>query len=263
MIKKYGSLLMTFFRASAIADLEYRLNIVFKVLTDIIWYAAQLSVFEVLFRQTSTISGWTLDSTRVFMAVLFVIDAHWMLLFSENLDRFSDKVRRGDLDMILSKPVNAQFMVSFQRMTTAYVINICLTGAGLIYALSRLPGGIPWMRLPLMLIAIPCSLAITYGLRFLFSGAALIFSRAENINYVWYQLYRLGTRPDTIYPPWLRYIVLSFLPVGFIASVPSQIIIGTTGLEFVLVSIAVATLVVWLSTRYWRFALRFYSSASS
>ncbi|MEK7355123.1 MAG: hypothetical protein AAB250_01645, partial [Bdellovibrionota bacterium] len=66
MIRKYAGLLLSFFKASAMADLEYRLNIVMKVFTDVIWYVAQLSVFEVLFKHTDSISGWTLESMRVF-----------------------------------------------------------------------------------------------------------------------------------------------------------------------------------------------------
>jgi ABC-2 type transport system permease protein len=263
MIKKYAGLLTSFFRASAMADLEYRLNIVMKVFTDIIWYVAQLSVFEVLFKHTTSISGWTIETMRIFMAVVFVADAFWMLIFQENLDRFSDKVRRGDLDMVLAKPINAQFMMSVQKMSTPYLVNVVLTLSWLVYSLAQLPGEFVWSRLLTLLVTIPCGLAIAYGLRFCFSATALIFARAENIVYIWYQLYRLAMRPDTVYPPWLRYLVLTVLPVGFIASIPTQLILGLQTMTFLLYSAVVAALVLWLSTVYWRFALRFYSSASS
>jgi ABC-2 family transporter protein len=127
VIRKYFDIFGGFFRASAIADLEYRLNIVVKVLTDFVWYAAQLSVFEVLFQNVGPIAGWNLGSTRVFMAVLFVVDSIWMLLLSENLDKLSDRVRKGELDLLLTKPVNSQFMMSFQKVSTPYVVNIAFT----------------------------------------------------------------------------------------------------------------------------------------
>jgi ABC-2 type transport system permease protein len=261
--RTYILLLGSFFRASAISDLEYRLNITVKIITDIFWYAAQLSVFEVLFRHTNSISGWTIDSTRVFMGLLFVVDACWMMLFSENLDRFSEKVRKGDLDLLLTKPVNSQFMMSFQRFNTAYIGNIIIASSWLIYALSRLPGEVSWVRLGLLVITVPCSLAITYSLRFLFSVQALIFTRAENINYVWYQIYRLGTRPDALYPAWLRYTILTILPVGFLASVPARLILNKPNWYLLAAAVGLALVCVYLSTRFWRFALRFYSSASS
>ncbi len=263
LFSKYASLLGSFFRASAVSDLEYRLNITIKIFTDIIWYAAQLAVFEVLFQHTRSISGWTLESTRVFMGVLFVVDGIWMILFSENLDRFSDKVRKGELDLLLAKPVNSQFMISFQKMNTAYIGNVMLATSWMIWSITQLPTPMEWWRLSTLLVLIPCGLAISYSCRFFFSVTALIFTRAENINYVWYQLYRLGTRPDSIYPAWLRYAILTIVPVAFLASVPSRMIVDTPDLVLFFGAIAVAVIFVYLSTRYWSLALRKYSSASS
>lgn len=262
-LRRYLHIFAGFFRASAMADLEYRLNLVVKVVTDVLWYVAQLALFEVLFSHARSISGWTLDSTRVFMGVLFVTDSIYMLFLQENLDRLTEKVRQGDLDLLLVKPVNSQFMLSFQKMNPVYIGNFLLSFAWLVWALHRLPQPVEWSRLSILVIAIPCSVAISYSMRFFFSATALIFVRAESINYVWYQLYRLGTRPDTIYPMWLRYVVLTFLPVAFIGSVPARLILNAPDFGLIAASVGIAVSALYLSTRYWRYVLRFYSSASS
>lgn len=262
-MRKYLRIAIALFKASAMSDLEYRLNFLIKIATDIVWYTAQLSVFEVLFSHTGSISGWTLETMRVFMGVLFVADAIWMLLFSENLDRFSEKIRRGDLDLLLAKPVNSQFMISVQKMNPAYLGNFILVTSWLTWALYQLHNPAVWTRLPVLLISVPCSLAVSYSLRFFFSASALFLTRAEYINYIWHQIYRLGTRPDTIYPQWLRYAVLSVLPLGFMASVPARLILDTPDPFLVVASIAIATVLVWFSTLYWRAGLKRYSSASS
>jgi len=263
LVRRHLHLAHSLLRASFMADLEYRANLAVKIVTDIIWYAAMLSVFEVLFRHTSTISGWTIDTTRVFMGILFLVDALWMILFSENLDRFSEKIRRGDLDMYLTKPVNAQFMLSLQKWMVAYVGNLLIVLGWLAWSLSRLPDGVPWERLPLLLVVVPCALLITYSIRFVFATSALIFTRADALNYIWYQIYRLGTRPDAIYPPAVRIVLLTILPVGFVASVPARVVVQGEGIWLVGVMIAFASAAVWLSTRFWKYALRFYTSASS
>jgi len=262
-MKTYIALAWSFFRASLMSDLEYRMNIVVKILTDIVWYAAQLSVFEVLFRHTHQIAGWDLNAMRVFMGMLFVVDGLWMVLFSENLDRMSDRVRKGELDLLLVKPVNAQFILCLQKMNTAYVGNVCLAIGWLVYALSRLPGEFSWGRLFVLLVSVPCSLLITYGIRFFFTCLSLIFTRAEAINYLWYSFYRLGTRPDAIYPRWIRYALLSILPLAFLASVPARLILQSPDWALLAACIAMAVLSVYASTLFWKYAIRFYSSASS
>ncbi len=262
-IKKYSFLLISFFKASMMSDLEYRMNIALKFFNDLIWYAVQLSVFEALFSYTKSVSGWTLYDTRVFMAVLFVTDSIFMILFSENLDKLSDRVRKGEIDMLLTKPANAQFILSFQKMNTVYVFNFVLTTSWLIYSLSRLPGGLDLFKISTLFIMIPSAVALTYSSRFFFSASALIFTRADNINYVWFNLYKLGTRPDSIYPTWLRYILLSVIPVAFFASVPARLVMGTASPWLILLGLSISLGFVYATTRFWKFALKFYSSSSS
>jgi ABC-2 type transport system permease protein len=249
------------------AELEYRFNIAARFLTDIVWYAAQLSVFEVLFRHTNSMNGWSIEETRVFMGVLFVTDAIYMLLFSENLDRMGEKIRRGDLDLLLVKPVNSQWMLSFQKVSIAYLGNAVFSLAWLIWSMLQITNQqTPNQSIAslLWLIAtVPMSLSIVYTVRFVTAAAALFFTKADAVNYIWYQLYRLGTRPDSFYPAILRYIVLSAFPIAFLASVPAQIILGKTGPVILLWGYFLAALFIFGSTRFWKRGLRSYSSASS
>ena len=78
-------------------------------------YVAQLSVFEVLYTHTSTISGWDVHGMRIFMGCLFLVDVFYMILFMENMDTMSSLIKRGDLDLYLVKPIDAQFMVSCRK----------------------------------------------------------------------------------------------------------------------------------------------------
>lgn len=261
-MKKYLHLALHFFKISLMADLEYRMNFVTRIGTDVIWYAAQLGIFEVLFLHTKDIAGWTIDSMRFFMGVLFVVDAIYMVLFHENLDRLSDKVAKGELDMLLVKPVNSQFMISLKKMSTAYLGNILLSVSWLLYSAYKLPDHL-WPNILYLFLLIPCSVMIPYCIRLFFGIFALIFVRAENVNYLWYELYRLGTRPDNIYPTWLRYLVLTIIPVAFIASIPAQMAIHGPNPLLILGSWVITLIFLFVINRFWNFALKKYSSASS
>lgn len=258
---KYLKLFLSFFRASLIADAEYRLNFSVRIFTDVIWYFTHILLFRVLYSHSPTLNGWTLEETQVFLGVLFTVDALWMFLFMENLERFSEKVRRGDLDLALVKPVNSQFMMSFQRMSPAYLGNLLMALSWLTYALTQLPqfDKLLLLGLPLLMF---CGLCITYSMRFMFSATAVIFTRAESLNYIWYQFYKLGSRPDAIYPPWIRYLILSFIPVGFIASAPASFVVKHDTIYFFFAPI-LAVLMLVASNSFWRYTLRHYTSASS
>ncbi|MCX7978850.1 MAG: ABC-2 family transporter protein [Bdellovibrionaceae bacterium] len=261
-MKKYIGLLVAFSKASFISDMEYRLNFVNRIAMDVVWYAVQIFAFEVLFRHTTHLGGWTVEQVRVFLGVLFAVDAIYMYVFSENLDHFVELVRKGDLDLLLAKPVSAQFMVSFRKFHSASLVNFTMAVAWLWWSLSFIPDFNPW-RLLWLLVIFPCGLAVIYTIRFFFCSLALIFTRSDNLQFVWYHLWKLGQRPDSIYVPWFRYFLLSALPVGIIGSVPARLLMEQESLWLVPWSLGISFLMLGFSRRFWHFCLRQYSSASS
>lgn len=261
-LKKYGGLYAAMFRASLIADLEYRANFITRILTDVLWYVAQIFGFEIIYRHTDKIGSWNLEQTRVFLGMLFVVDAVYMIFVHDNFDKFSDKVRKGELDLLLAKPVNSQFMVSLQRASTAMIGNLIVAGGWLAYSLWNLSEFSP-MRLLWLVILIPSGVVVLYVSRFLLSSVALIITRAENLQFMWYQIYRLGMRPDSIYVPWLKMILLSFVPVAIIASLPARALLDPPEPWLFIWSPVLAIILLWLSAKYWAFCLKRYSSASS
>lgn len=261
-LKKYFFLYVAMFKASFIADLEYRANFFSRILTDVFWYAAQIITFEVLYQHTNLIGDWNVKEMRVFLGLLFVIDALYMIIIHENLENISEKVRKGDLDLLLAKPVNSQFMITLQKANTAIFGNLLLGTGWLFYALSGLDD-FNYLRLLWLIFLIPCSLVVIYSMRFIFSASAVIFTRSENLQFLWWQVYRLGMRPDSMYNPYIKYILLTIIPVGVIVSVPARSLLNAPELAYLLWPLVLAPLLIYGTHRFWNFALKFYSSASS
>ncbi len=259
---KYLNIYSAMFRASMISDLEYRANFATRIMTDFFWYFAQITTFEVLYKHTDKIGDWNVQQMRVFLGMLFIADALYMMFLHENIESLSEKVRKGDLDLLLVKPINSQFMLSLQKTTTAYIGNIVMGLAWLFYSLHNL-GDFNYLRLLWLIVLIPCGLAVIYATKFAFATAAIIFTKADNILFMWWQFYRLGMRPDSMYFPWVKWILLTIVPVGMIASVPSRALLDPPNYFILLLPLFIAPFFVWASHRLWNFALRFYSSASS
>jgi ABC-2 type transport system permease protein len=259
---KYLRLYIAFFRASLTADMEFRANFVIKLTTEMFWYVSQVASFSVIYRHTNTIAGWTWPEMRVFLSILFLVDSLYMVTVANSLDTLSDLVRKGGLDLLLTKPVDSQFMISLQRAATPNILTTLLTSGWLVWSLAQLEN-FSWTRALWLIIAVPSGSLIFYCLRFMFAATAVIFTKVESLNYLWYNFYRLGLRPDTIYVPWMKLILLSIVPVGLIASVPARLVLGLASGWMALWLVGVASLCLYLSHRFWRFTLRHYTSASS
>jgi len=260
---KYLKLWLSFAKISVMAEMEYRLNMIIKVISDVIWYCTQLSIFEVLFYHAPQIAGWTIYSMRVFMGVLFLVDSFYMILMNENFEQSSTLVRKGELDFILVKPVNSQFMYSFRKVNAAYFINTLIVLCYLTWAILNLETPPHWSQFVTTFFLLIAGLSVLYSLRFFFAALNIIFTNANSLTYVWYQFYRLATRPHAFYPSWLRLFILTVFPVALISSVPATNLVQGLDLRLVFGAFAIAATLVFLTTRFWGFVLRRYSSASS
>ncbi len=250
------------FKASFIADLEYRANFFTRILTDVFWYVAQVVTFEILYQHTDHIGDWNLKQMRVFLGLLFIIDAFYMIIIHENLENLPEKVRKGDLDLLLAKPVNSQFMITLQKANTAIIGNLVLGTSWLIFSLHGLDD-FSYIRLLWLLLLAPCSLIVIYSMRFVFSASAVIFTRSENLQFLWWQVYRLGMRPDSMYNPIMKWILLTVVPVGVIVSIPARALLNPPNYFYLIWPVILSPILIYLTHRFWKFALTFYSSASS
>jgi|FLYM01.1.fsa_nt_gi ABC-2 type transport system permease protein len=262
MIGKYLSLWFSFFRMSWMENLEYRLNFVFRVFTELLWYSAQIAVFEVIYVHTSSIAGWDIHDVRVFMGTLFMLDCLWMIFFNENFDQFSEVVKKGDLDLLLTKPVDAQFMVTMRRSNPIYVVNFILVSVYFAWAISGIDREIALLSWVKYVALFFCGLSVIYSLRMFFAALVLVVHNASSLTYVWYQFYRLGTRPHSLYPVWLRAVVTFIFPVGLIVSVPSYHLLFESDVTLFTTPL-IAVFLLWLSRKAWLGGLKRYASASS
>jgi len=262
VVKKYLGLYRAFFKASLVADLEYRLNFVFLVIAEFVWYSTQLILFEVLYRHTNIIGNWNLDQMRVFIFLVLFVDSIYMILWDPNFSSFTDNVRKGSLDLLLMKPINSMFMLSSQRISVSHLPCLFITGAGLIWALAQLPD-FNWFKLLWLLILIPSGLSVIFCGRFALNSTSIIFTRADFLQYIWYSLFRLGLRPDAIYSGFVRILLIFVIPFAMVASIPARMLLEPASYWMLGWGLVLPFILFYLLKKYWAYCLRFYSSASS
>jgi ABC-2 type transport system permease protein len=178
------------------------------------------------------------------------------------LDRLTERVRKGEMDLLLAKPVDSQFMLSCQRVNTALIGNLMIASGWLVYSLTHLPDLNP-LKLLWLILLVPTGVISLYAVRFMFGATAVIFTKSENLQYMWYQVYKLGMRPDHIYFPWLKFLILTLFPVGIVASVPARAVLDPANYWLFAWAVVWTAVILWLSHKFWHFCLKHYSSASS
>ncbi len=262
LFDKYLSIYKAFFKASFAADIEYRLNFIFLIIAEFVWYSTQIVLFEVLYRHTNVIGEWNIHQMRVFIFLVLFIDSIYMILWDLNFTAFTDNVRKGTLDLLLMKPIDSMFMLSSQRISVSHIPCFFVTAAGLVWALAQMPD-FNWLRLFWLIVLVPAGLSVIFCGRFALNCSAILFTRADFLQYLWYSLFRLGLRPDAIYSGFLRVILIFVVPFAMVASIPARILLEPTQLWMIAWAILLPFIIFSLLKKYWRYCLRQYSSASS
>lgn len=179
-----------------------------------------------------------------------------MVLFSKNFETFFERVARGDIELLLLKPVSSQQLISAQRLQCGYLPNCCFAAAWLVWSLLSLPAGFQCSHLFALLVAIPMALAIFYATRLIVCTTSLVLARADQIQELYFVFFRLGQRPDRLYGQTMRYVMLMIVPVGMIASMPARLLVDP--FEWWILASLIATTVIFLlfANRFWYWALK-------
>lgn len=257
-LRKMFRLEWALFKLSAIADLQAPFNLGLQFVNDILWYSLQIVLFEAIYLNVDNLGGWGLPEIRVFLGMLFLVDAFQMILFAYNFEVFSEKIVHRDLDLLLLRPVSTQQLMTSQKLQCGFLFNAVFALAWLLWSLSLLPGGFPWVRSLLIFIVVPAALAIFYSTRLIFSTMALLITRAEHFHELYFTFFKIGQRPDMLYGPGLRYLILMVIPVGMIASFPTRVLVDPTD-SWALPALVVTSLsFLYLANRFWRWSVKRY-----
>ncbi|MDW7997075.1 MAG: ABC-2 family transporter protein [Bacteroidota bacterium] len=258
-----GLRLWGLFLAQALSrEMEYRLHLWLSFLIDVVWYAVQVGLFEVIYLHTPTIAGWSRAEMAVFLGTLFVVDALNMALFSTNFWRLPQYVLTGELDFFLLKPVSPFFLVFLRYPNVASFLNLAVALTVLGYGFSLLPPASveAAVAYPVFLVnGLLCMLSF----QALIGALAIRILAAEGIQHTFHILYQFGMKPDSIYAPMLRRILLYVFPMGLVASVPAQVVLGRASWEVVSAGLVVPPLLLLVSRFLFLRALRYYTGASA
>jgi ABC-2 type transport system permease protein len=184
-------------------------------------------------------------------------------VIAPSLTSFMEDVRMGTLDFTLTKPEDAQLLVSISQFRIWKILDVLLGGGVLVAALIRLSGTIGLAHSAAFGLALLCGAAIVYSFWLILATCAFWFIKIENILMIFWSMYTAGRWPVDIYPPWLRWTLTLVVPVAFAVTVPAEAISGRLTGGTLLGAMALALALLALSRWFWIRGLRQYSGASA
>jgi ABC-2 type transport system permease protein len=260
-MQRYLKVLRLFWGAAIASELEYRVNFFIATLTSLGNLAGSLFGLFLFYRTGYTFSGWSWEAALVVLGIFTLLQGFSATFLASNLNRIVRHVQEGTLDFILLKPIRSQFWLSTHTLSPWGLPDLIFGSIIIGYAGKRL--GVGMNGYLLSLLPLLFSFLILYSLWFILGSMSIWFVKIYNVTDVLRGLLEAGRYPIAAYPTAYRFFFTFVMPVAFLTTVPAQVLLGRSEISWLISTAILAVALFFASTWFWRFALRFYTSASS
>ncbi len=256
----YGAL----WRNSVVREMTFRANFLLWIVVELIWFGLQLSFIVVIYQHTESIGTWTKWEVVMLIGASHFIQEIFQAFFLNNCTQISEHIRTGRLDFMLLLPVNTRFIVSLRTVDLGSFVNATFALLVIAYAARQLDLSPGAMQITGFAVLALSGVLIHYSLMFLLASTSFWTVRAQGIVWGYYSLFHITRMPDVIFRGFFKVFFTFAVPMLLVANVPVKLLAEKLGSPMeMLLLLGMTAACLALSEIGWRFAIKYYTSASS
>jgi viologen exporter family transport system permease protein len=244
-------------------EAAYRANFWVQIFESVLNVGSALASVALVFSRTQTLAGWRPAELVALLGVYFTVYGAIHVVIAPSLTKFMEDVRLGNLDFTLTKPADAQLLVSTSEIRVWKLVDLAL-GLGILgWGLAGIAGSIGPLESLAFALALAAGAATVYAFWMVLATFAFWFVRLENVLMIFWNMYQAGRWPVGIYPRWLRITLTAVVPVALAVTVPAEALAGRLTASNLALACAVSVVLLVGSRWFWLRGLRHYSGASA
>ena len=262
-MKHYLHIYKTLLKINLVALLTYRGNFVSSVFSSILWASFGLFIISLLTLRVPKVYGWDREELFMLMLGYNIIVGIFHSLFSRNFERFSQIIHHGELDGLLLKPVDSQFLLSFWLFNYASLSRVVIGVIGFYVLFSQKQMYPTFFDTVLFIILGSIAILLLYSIWYSITTLMIWFTRLSNLVDFLYHMNGTTRFPQEMYKNGNLIIFFLIFPLTLIITTPIKALLQKATMIDILLLFFCALLLFSFSRFFWKFALRFYTSASS
>jgi ABC-2 type transport system permease protein len=252
-----------YLRLGVMNEMQYRANFFIAVFQSLLAVAVGLIVLSLVYSHTSTLNGWTESELLVIVGVQILLGGVIRSTIQPNMQQLVDEVRDGKLDFLLTKPEDAQTLVSLRRVEIWEAVDVVSGSVIVVVGALRISHGIGVGHAFAFLGLLGLGALLLYCFWLILATGSFWVINLGYLAELFEGVYQTGRWPIGVYPGWLRYSMTYLVPVGFAVTVPAQALTNRLHLGTVGIALGFALALTAFTRWFWRFGLRRYSGASA
>lgn len=257
-MKRNFKLFKLLIKVSLFKAMTYRMDVVFGLLSSVIWLGVPVIFFKVVYLNVDQIAGWTFNETILLVGVYTLIDGLMMSCLVSSMPSLEHDIREGTLDTILLKPIIPQLYYLLHSIDFTQLLNSILGLVVIIYAARNLYFNL--LQIVCFIISCLFGCCLYYSLWFLWTISTFWFPTNFGRSDLFLSMIQIGRYPSSIYKGVGQILFNFIVPFGMIAT-PATMILLRQNFEILLVQLIVTVVFIMLDIIFWKLGIRKYDGA--
>lgn len=268
-MRKYLKLYWKFTKVSVRKATMYRSTYIAGIVGQWLGYGVTFATLYIMVTSFDTLAGWNGSEVMLlygFSLLAYAIGAAFFFTPSINL---AGKVKSGEFDQSLTKPVHPFLHEMFQGFNAGYISHLTISIFVIAISIANLQFSISFINVAMLLFMLLGAVLIQAAV-LIAAGALSFFTINENpmIDFLLFDVKSFVNYPITIFPRAVQFVLTFILPYAFINFYPAAALLGKevpVGLPEVLAYLSplMGILVFTLSILLWNWGLKHYKSTGS
>ena len=211
-MRRYLQLFGIQVKAAVLLSLQYRVDFFVQALMALFWVGTALAPLLVLFSFRSGVAGWNAYEALVVVGFFLALKGVLVGVIQPSLGNVVEHIRKGTLDFLLIKPVDAQFLLSTSKLDLARATDVAAGFALAGWALARTDARPTVLHVILAIGILLCALVILYAIWILVVSLAFHVVKIDNLSYLIVSTFDAARWPSSVFRGALAFVFTFIVP---------------------------------------------------
>jgi ABC-2 type transport system permease protein len=256
-------LALNYLRVGIQNEMQYRANFFVQLGQSLISLATGLIGLWLVFSQTNELNGWSESELLVVMGIFVLMGGVINAIIQPNMTRLLEEIQQGTLDYALTKPADAQGLISIREFRLWSLSDVVVGILVLSYGVLHYQGYVGIGQSLAFMLALLMGSILIYCFWLIITSTAFWIVRVDEIVNLFQGVYAAGRWPVSIYPRWLQVGLTFIVPVAFAVTIPAEALTSRLTPLVLAGTIALTIAFSIVARLIWRWGLKNYSGASA
>lgn len=239
----------------------YRFNFILKGIAMLIFGVMGPIAAMIIYSVSSGIPGWSFEEFLLLTGIFLFVNGMDILLFRKLPDRTIDKIREGEYDVDLVKPISPLAFATVTALDLDGITSIFVGGFVVLYSLIKIGWIFNLVNLLSFTFLLALAVLFMYSVDILIASLAFLVVKSYALLDIFGELIGIGRNPLTIYGVTGLMLLTFVFPIGLAAFYPASAILGRIPTTAILYLAATALGFFASALVLWKLAIKKYTSA--